>query len=73
MCFFISFQGNPRLNLAFLANLFHSRPGLEFLVTDMETARITEELNTAHIRYCASFKSLYTGISFILLSIMISK
>lgn len=49
---FFFFQGNPRLNLAFLANLFHCRPGLEFHATDMESARLIEELNTAHVRYC---------------------
>ncbi|RMX55474.1 hypothetical protein pdam_00013312 [Pocillopora damicornis] len=43
-------KGNPRLNLAFLANLFHCRPGLEFHATDMESARLIEELNTAHVR-----------------------
>ncbi|XP_022782514.1 uncharacterized protein LOC111323428 isoform X2 [Stylophora pistillata] len=43
-------KGNPRLNLAFLANLFHSTPGLEICATDMETARLVEELNTAHVR-----------------------
>ncbi|XP_078372345.1 uncharacterized protein LOC144656011 isoform X2 [Oculina patagonica] len=40
-------KGNPRLNLAFLANLFHTSPGLKFSVTDMDTIRLTEELNTA--------------------------
>lgn len=46
------FQGNPRLNLAFLANLFHARPGLELPVNDMDAVRLTEELNTALSRYC---------------------
>lgn len=40
-------KGNPRLNLAFMANLFHTIPGLDFAVTDMDTVRLTEELNTA--------------------------
>ena len=46
------FQGNPRLNLAFMANLFHTIPGLDYTVTDMDTVRLTEELNTALSRYC---------------------
>ena len=50
MVFF--FQGNPRLNLAFMANLFHAIPGMDFTVTDMDTVRLTEELNTALSRYC---------------------
>lgn len=40
-------KGNPRLNLAFMANLFHTIPGLNYTVTDMDTARLKEELNTA--------------------------
>ena len=45
------FQGNPRLNLAFMANLFHTIPGLDYTVADMDTVRLTEELNTALSRY----------------------
>lgn len=45
-------KGNPRLNLAFLANLFHMSPGLQFPFHDMDTIRLREELNTALSRCC---------------------
>lgn len=35
-----------------MANLFHTIPGLNYTVTDMDTARLKEELNTALSRYC---------------------
>lgn len=35
-----------------MANLFHTMPGLNYTVTDMDTVRLKEELNTALSRYC---------------------
>lgn len=35
-----------------MANLFHTIPGLDYTVTDMDTVRLKEELNTALSRYC---------------------
>jgi len=42
-----------------MANLFHTIPGLDYAVTDMDTVRLTEELNTALSRYCGPLIDMF--------------
>ena len=46
-----------------MANLFHTIPGLNFTATDMDTIRLTEELNTALSRYCGPIIDTFSGLN----------